>query len=210
MADKAAQAERGERAWADISALFSELGTSDYVGEPVSQSEHLLQAAKCAADATKSRVGEPARDEVVLAALLHDVGHMLGLRHRDSTQWMGDCGAMHHERTGADWLRSLGVTERVAALVQQHVSAKRFLTATNPRYYEKLSPASRTTLGYQGGPMTPAECAAFESNPDKDVILLMRTWDEAAKVAGKAVPPLSQYRAMLVANVQGNAVGGTA
>ena len=203
-------AEQAEHAWAEISALFSEMGAADYVGEPVSQAEHMLQAAKCAADATKSRAGEHDREEVVLAALFHDVGHMLGLRDRDSTQWMGDCGAMHHERVGADWLQSLGVTARVSQLVQQHVSAKRYLTATNPQYYDKLSPASRTTLGYQGGPFTPEECSEFDANPDKNVILLMRTWDEAAKVEGKVVPPLADYKAMLVANVERNSSAAAA
>ena len=197
--------QAGESAWEDISRLFSEQGNCDYVGEPVSQSEHSLQAAKCALDATNSAAGDPAREEVVLAALLHDTGHMLGLRHRATTEWMGECGAMHHERLGGDFVRSLGMSERVAALVQQHVNAKRYLTGSNPAYFAKLSPASTTTLGYQGGPFTPEECAAFLKDPDHKVILKMRTWDEAAKVSGLAVPPLEAYQEMVVRNVVVNA-----
>ena len=232
-----------DEAWEAIALLFSEQGSCDYVGEPVSQAEHSLQAAKCAADATKSAAGQHAREEVVLAALLHDCGHMMGLRHKATTEWMGDCGAMHHERIGGDFVRGLGMSERVATLVQQHVNAKRvsrrppsatscpprfawpcachlraahaiaaplppprqYLTGSNPSYFAKLSPASTTTLGYQGGPFTPEECEAFLRDPDHKVILLMRTWDEAAKVAGLAVPPLESYREMVLRNVAAGA-----
>ena len=68
---------KGEEAWGEILKLFREQGESDYVGEPVSQAEHSLQAAKCALDATKSEEGSLRREEVVLAALLHDCGHMV-------------------------------------------------------------------------------------------------------------------------------------
>ena len=191
----------GEAAWEAISQLFAEQGSCDYVGEPVCQAAHALQAAKCAMDATKSTAGELAREEVVLAALLHDTGHMVGLRHRATTEWMGTCGAMHHERLGGDFARGVGLSERVAKLVEQHVNAKRYLTGSNPAYFAKLSPASTTTLGYQGGPFTPEECATFLSDPDHRVILKMRTWDEAAKVAGLEVPPLEAYQEMVVRNV---------
>ena len=195
----------GEKAWVNISTLFMEQGTSDYVGEPVSQAEHSLQAAKCALDATKSEEGSLSREEVVLAALLHDCGHMLGLRDRETTEWMGECGAMNHEGIGGEFVSSIGLTPRVAKLVAEHVNAKRYLTGTNPAYYDKLSPASKTTLGYQGGPFTRDECTAFEANPDHKVILKMRTWDEAAKVSGLSVPTLESYRGMVLRNVASNA-----
>ena len=163
----------------------------------MSQREHSLQAAKFGADATRSAAGDFSREEVILAALFHDIGHMLGLLSKDETESMGDCGVMHHERVGGEYLRALGLTERVVKLVQEHVNAKRYLTATNPaygvgppigphfvrhalwagidfptcRYLAKLSPASRTTLGYQGGPFSPAECDAFVADPDHKVIL---------------------------------------
>lgn len=196
-----ASSSRAALAWQETQRLFEEQGSADYVGEPVSQKEHSLQAGKCALDATKSAEGEFDREEVVLAALLHDVGHMLGLRHRDSTEWMGDCGAMNHEGLGSDFLLKLGYTKRVAKLVREHVNAKRYLTGTNPAYYHKLSPASQTTLGYQGGPFTPAECAAFEADPDHKVILKMRTWDEAAKVPNMKTPTLVDYKEMILRNV---------
>jgi putative nucleotidyltransferase with HDIG domain len=238
-------------AWQAISELFKQVGESDYVGEPVSQKEHSLQAARFASDATKSQVGffernevsssllsaphlplssppknlthldlrchpflalltfllsapyapSPTHTQVVLAALLHDIGHMLALQ-RPGTERMGDCGAMHHEVIGGDHLRALNFSPRVAKLVQEHVNAKRYLVAVKPEYAAKLSAASTTTLGYQGGPFTPEECAAFERDPDKDTILKMRTWDEAAKVPGMVVPALDTYKEMIMENVQ--------
>ena len=52
-----------------LKALYDEQGDQDYIGEPVSQREHALQAA---AHARASGAPEAA----VLAALLHDVGHL--------------------------------------------------------------------------------------------------------------------------------------
>jgi 2-amino-1-hydroxyethylphosphonate dioxygenase (glycine-forming) len=152
-------------AWQAISELFEQVGERDYVGEPVSQKEHSLQAARFASDATKSD-NSYSRREVVLASLLHDIGHMLALQ-RPGTERMGDCGAMHHEVIGGDHLRALRFSPRVAKLVSQHVNAKRYLVAVKPEYAAKLSAASTTTLGYQGGPFTPEECTAFEQDPDK-------------------------------------------
>lgn len=110
---------------------------------------------------------------------------------------------MNHEAIGGNFVRSLGLSVRVAKLVAEHVNAKRYLTGTNPEYYKKLSPASRTTLGYQGGPFTPEECKSFEADEDHKTILKMRTWDEAAKIPGLVVPTLESYRDMVLRNVAG-------
>lgn len=169
-----------------ISTLFAAHGRSDYVGEAVCQLEHALQAAHHA-----RRSG--ADEETVLAALLHDVGHMLGLQSPGSHGRMGDCGVLHHEHVGADWLAALGLPHKTTELVRLHVQAKRYLCWKTPAYMNKLSPASVTTLGYQGGPMSDVEGAAFEAHPWKDTILAMRTWDEAAKVQGAQVPAIEEY-----------------
>lgn len=176
--------------------LFSRFGERDYVGEPVSQAAHAAQAAAHAARAG----AEPA---VVAAALLHDVGHMVGLADPAAHAFMGDCGAMHHERLGGAFLAAAGLPARVAGLVAAHVSAKRYLTGRDAGYLARLSPASTTTLGYQGGPMTPAECDAFEREPEFRTILLMRSWDEAAKIAGARVPPVAAYERLLRALAAG-------
>lgn len=189
-----------------VLALFAAHGGGDYVGEAVSQAEHAAQAAAHAA-----ATGAP--DTTVAAALLHDVGHMLGLAGGPGAHpRMGDCGVAHHEAVGADWLAGLGYPTAVTDLVREHVQAKRYLCAVNPGYHGRLSAASRTTLGWQGGPMAPAEVAAFEAHPRRAVVLRLRGWDEAAKVPGADVPPVGAYRPLLarVVAAGGGGRGGAA
>jgi len=131
--------------------------------------------------------------DAVIAAFLHDCGHLLGEKDQDLPR-MGDCGIVDHEGLGARWLSSLGFSPRVCSLVGRHVDAKRYLFCVRKEYYEQLSPASRTTLGYQGGPMRPEEAEAFEKDELFKTIIAMRRWDEAAKVPNKHVPDLDSYR----------------
>ena len=175
--------EEARRRVARILALFAAQGNSDYVGEAVSQLAHATQGAKCA-------ISTGADERVVIAALLHDVGHMIAL-NTPGAAFMGDCGAVNHEVIGALFLRECGLPALTCDLVQQHVDAKRYLVWKNPAY--KLSPASRTTLMHQGGPMTDEQAAAFEANPLFALQLKMRTWDEAAKVKDMVVPGLEAY-----------------
>jgi putative nucleotidyltransferase with HDIG domain len=99
--------------------------------------------------------------EVVLAAFFHDIGHSAG----EGEASMGGYGVVSHERLGAEYLRRAGFGERMARLVEYHVEAKRYLTLRKPGYYDRLSEASRRTLGYQGGVMSDAEADAFEGDP---------------------------------------------
>jgi len=172
-------------------ALFSRHGDSDYIGEPVSALQHALQAAKCAADAG-------AADDLVAGALLHDVGHLIGLDEPDRFSGrMGTCGVAHHESIGAAFVRDLGFPHRTVELVRRHVDAKRYLTFKEPEYLAHLSEASKTTLGFQGGPMAAVEAAEFEADAMFQSILAMRRWDEAAKDADACVPDLASYRPLL-------------
>jgi 2-amino-1-hydroxyethylphosphonate dioxygenase (glycine-forming) len=157
-------------------------GQSDYIGEPVSQLEHAVQAAQLA-----QRVNAP--DEVVIAALFHDIGHML-----ESAETMGDYGNADHEALGAEYMKGFGFSDMVCSLVRGHVQAKRYLTYKHAAYYDKLSEASKQTLEYQGGRMTEAEAAAFEADPLFDWHLKMRAWDEQAKLEGQALPDFQQYK----------------
>ncbi|OMQ35620.1 phosphonate degradation HD-domain oxygenase [Pseudomonas putida] len=166
-----------EQVIAKVFALYEQFGSSDYIGEPVSQIEHMSQAAQLA-------MAEGFDDEVVLAAFFHDIGHICG----ESAENMGGYGIVSHERLGADYLRRAGFSERMARLVEYHVQAKRYLTRREPGYYERLSEASRRTLEYQGGVMSEAEADAFEQDPLCAVSLRMRQWDELAKE--KHVPVL--------------------
>lgn len=186
----------------EVFALFAAHGASDYVGEAVSQAEHATQCAELARQAG-------AGDAVVAGALLHDVGHMLGLLHPGKYERMGDCGVACHEQVGAQWLRDRGFPADTLDIVRGHVNAKRYLCWKTPSYLATLSPASTTTLGHQGGPMSEEEARAFEASPSSATILAMRRWDEQAKVPGLAVPPLESYRGLLKALLLGVTSGAS-
>ena len=156
-------------------ALYERHGSDDYIGEAITQLEHMSQAAQLA-------IAEGFDDEVVLAAFFHDIGHLCG---GDAS--MGGYGVVSHERIGAEYLRRCGFGERMARLVQYHVEAKRYLTLRQPGYYQRLSEASRRTLEYQGGVMSEGEADVFERDPLFEVSLRMREWDERAKVVGVTV-----------------------
>jgi phosphonate degradation associated HDIG domain protein len=175
-----------------ILELLARSGEVDYIGEPVSQLAHALQ---CASRAT----GAGATDELVLAALLHDVGHLCG--PPDAPQMAG-YGVLHHEQRGAELLSRAGFSKKVAALVEGHVQAKRYLIGKNPRYSDQTSEASRRTLEFQGGPMRAAEIERFEQDPLMKDKLRLRQWDELAKESGLRVPGLEAYREILLNHLQ--------
>ena len=177
-----------------VDALIGTLATgarADYIGEPVSQLDHALQAAALARAARAS-------DAEVLAALLHDIGHLCA--PVDAPR-MAAVGVSDHERTGAAYLTELGFGRDVTDLVSGHVAAKRYLVTTRPSYRSRLSSASLATLLHQGGPMTADERAAFERDPARDAMLRVRAWDEAAKTPGLTVPGLESYRTLLEAHL---------
>ena len=163
--------DRHEQVIAGVFALYERFGGSDYIGEPVSQIEHMSQAAELA-------MAEGYDDEVVLAAFFHDIGHICAA---ESAENMAGFGVVSHECLGADYLRRAGFSERMARLVEYHVQAKRYLTLKEPGYYERLSEASRRTLDYQGGVMTAEEAQVFERDPLCAISVRMRQWDEMAK-----------------------------
>jgi putative nucleotidyltransferase with HDIG domain len=159
----------------------------DYIGEPVSQLEHALQ---CAALARAARA--PAAE--VLAALFHDIGHLVA---GEGAAEMDGLGIVDHESIGAEWLAALGFGGDVCVLVASHVQAKRYLAARKPGYHERLSEASRGTLRFQGGPMSAAEVAAFEADPLFAAKVRLRSWDEAAKEANRSVPGIESYEGLM-------------
>ena len=175
---------KAEQVVAEVFALYEQHGAADYIGEPVSQIEHMSQAAQLA-------MAEGFDDEVVLAAFFHDIGHLCD----EGGASMGGYGVVSHERLGADYLRRAGFSERLARLVKYHVEAKRYLTFSQPDYYERLSEASRRTLVYQGGVMSAEEARAFEQDPLCAVSLRLRHWDEEAKVMQVPVLDLEVLKA---------------
>jgi phosphonate degradation associated HDIG domain protein len=166
-----------------IMDLFARRGATAYHGEAVSQVEHALQAADLAA-----REGAP--DQLVVAALLHDLGHLLDGQDEDLAQ-RGVDG--RHEEVGHSWLaRHFG--PEVTEPIRLHVAAKRYLCAGSPAYLDGLSPSSRLSLSLQGGTMSDQERAAFENNLAHGDAVRLRHWDDTAKVPGLEVPGLDHYR----------------
>ena len=159
--------------------LFEKHGQQEYIGEEVTQLEHALQAAEWARDA-----GEPY--DMIMAALCHDVGHLLMLAGHDLKP-MDGLGAHKHAVAGAEWLESeLGFPKTITDPVRLHVAAKRYQAFKIPRYVQDhLSPASQRTLELQGGPMSYEEAKQFERHPHYKEALRTRRYDNAAKVKGR-------------------------
>lgn len=172
----------------EILTVFENLGASAYFGEPVSQIEHALQAAHFAQQ-------ENAPTNLVVAALLHDIGHLLEEIPEDIAEHGVDA---KHQEIGHAWLRKRFGPE-VCEPAFLHVAAKRYLCATDPTYLTKLSPASVLSLKLQGGPMSPQEVAEFEGHAFCREAVRLRRWDDMAKVEGAQVPGLSHYLGMIEA-----------
>ncbi|QLZ68132.1 HD domain-containing protein [Legionella sp. PC1000] len=159
----------------------------DYIGESVSQLEHALQ---CAYFAEQAGHGQ----EVILACLLHDIGHFASDTEQNK---MADLGVVHHEWIGAQLAYSSGFSAKVALLIGNHVNAKRYLAGKKKDYFERLSEASKKTLLFQGGVMSDEEMRHFEANTHFKDILRVRVNDEKAKEIGLEVPDLVYYRPYL-------------
>jgi predicted HD phosphohydrolase len=170
----------------EIFNLFAEFGNADYIGEPVSQLEHAIQAAAMAE-------AEGYDDEMVLAALFHDIGHLVALK-QGKYENMNGFGATAHELIGADYLKEKGFSERLIALVYAHVIAKRYLVSKHEDYYNQLSEASKETLAFQGGKMNDEEMLVFEQHPMFQLYIKMREWDDRAKLQSFKGRGLDYYK----------------
>lgn len=169
-----------------LAEIFERNASEEYLGEPVTIAEHMLQGAQLAEEA-----GAP--DEVVAAALLHDVGHFTHEFPADAADQGIDS---KHEEAGARVIEKY-FPRIVVDCVRYHVDAKRYLCATNPTYFDRLSEASIHSLNLQGGPMDDREAAAFAANPNLKDILRVRVWDEEGKVPGKDTPDFAHYAPLL-------------
>ena len=166
--------------------IVARRGADSYLGEPVTIGQHMLQAAYLAET-------EAAGDELVAAALLHDIGHYTGEFGEDYIEQGVD---NHHDEAGAQVLERF-FPPLVTECVRLHVAAKRFLCATDPSYFDKLSDASVKTLALQGGPMSTAEVEEFRGNPYFNEAVRVRLWDEAAKDPEMSVPGFEHYARLL-------------
>jgi 2-amino-1-hydroxyethylphosphonate dioxygenase (glycine-forming) len=181
--------ERAEKIAADIIGLYEKYGSNEYAGEKITQLEHMVQAAALAKQGGYD-------DEMILAAFLHDIGHICAASYTSNT--MNGFGIINHEKIGAQFLRNRGFSERIARLVENHVSAKRYLTFKFPEYYEGLSEASKKTLEYQGGRMNPDEAVLFENDLLCEDFIEMRRWDELAKEENQPLQLSFEYFSQLI------------
>lgn len=166
--------------------IFERRGSEEYLGEPVTMAEHMLQGAHFAEEAGEEEV-------IIVSALLHDVGHFTSEFGMFS---MADTQDKFHEEAGAEVLERFFPT-LVTDCVRHHVAAKRYLCATDPDYFNQLSEASVHSLMLQGGPMEADEVTAFEENPNLEQIVKVRRYDDAGKRANFQTNGFSHYAPMV-------------
>ncbi len=165
--------------------LLEDKGGRAYGGERLSQLAHALQSAELAVEA-----GDPA--SLVIAALMHDIGHLVG---------KGDEGLAakgidaRHEASGALALEQV-FGKAVAEPVRLHVDAKRYLCFAEAGYWKSLSQGSKTSLEVQGGPFDAAEAETFIKSPHAADAVKLRRYDDLAKIVGKPTPDLATFRAV--------------
>jgi phosphonate degradation associated HDIG domain protein len=165
--------------------LWQDLGHLDY-GEDVTQLAH---AEQCAHFARQDKHD----DAVVIAALLHDTGHLL----HDAGEAIADHGIdMRHEEIGYHYLSEL-LPADITQPIRLHVAAKRYLSATKQGYYNSLSAASQQSLALQGGPFSDRQCQAFKNSPWYKQALLLRHYDDLGKQADCTVDSFSSYIPLL-------------
>ncbi len=163
--------------------LYVAHGDEPY-GEAITQTEHALQCAALAR-------GEHATDAMIVAALFHDVGHLV-VGRQNGPDFKMDVDDDNHEAIGARILAPI-FGPAVARPVSLHVTAKRWRCATDPGYYDRLSEASKMTLKAQGGLLSDEECLRFEEHPGFPDALALRTWDDEGKIEGLEVGSLADY-----------------
>jgi len=165
-----------------IATMFREHGASMYAGEAVTQLEHALQAAYQAEN-------QQAPQTLVVAAVLHDLGHLMHASEEDYTEQSLDD---EHEALAAQWLDHWFPPE-VVEPIRLHVPAKRYLCTVDKKYMFKLSEASQKSLELQGGRMSIDETSLFEQHPYFRDALRLRGWDESAKIPSLETPPFEHY-----------------
>ncbi|MEM1319200.1 MAG: HD domain-containing protein [Bacteroidota bacterium] len=166
----------------EIVSLFRRYGTLVY-GEACSVLSHSFQAGELAQQ-------QGLDEELVLAAFLHDIGHLCPLEGEQAYQQMAGFGIEAHDEWGARFLEGRGFSPRLVATVRNHVQAKRYLCFSDPAYYSTLSKASRETLVHQGGVFSAAEAQTFENSPYFRASITIRKIDELAKGINVKILPI--------------------
>ena len=169
-----------------VAVLFSymEIRGQSFYDEAVTQLEHALQ---CAALATQN----DASPTLITSALLHDIGHFILDEHNADVVFLNT--DLNHEEIGAQYLEPF-FPKTITTPIRLHVPAKRYLCTTDATYYDGLSEASKMSLKLQGGVMSDVEQDAFEQIPYFQDALILRRWDDMAKVKGLETVQLETYR----------------
>jgi phosphonate degradation associated HDIG domain protein len=168
----------------DISELLHKQGQKQYGMEAVNQLEHALQCADLA-----EKAGET--PETIVAALLHDLGHML-VAHKQGQQDIDTRTDDLHQFMALPFLRPL-FPAAVLEPIRMHVDAKRYLCLIDSGYWAGLSPASQHSLELQGGTFVESEAEAFMQQPYAREAVRLRRYDDLAKLPLKVTPPLSHF-----------------
>jgi predicted HD phosphohydrolase len=169
-----------------IADIFERLAATAYLGEAVTVAEHMLQTAGAAQV-------EGAPEALVAAALLHDIGHLVGEPAEYSPDETVD---RRHDAAGAAILEAC-FPPIVTECVRLHVAAKRYLCATDQDYYGKLSQASKHSLSLQGGPMSEPEIVEFRNQAFSREAVRVRLWDDGGKVEGAPTMSFDDFRPLL-------------
>jgi gamma-butyrobetaine dioxygenase len=172
--------------------MYGTWGNETY-DEDVTQLDHALQCAALAKH-------EGSSEELIAAALLHDIGHLFEIERKNGPDYSAD---LRHELTGSDYLSEL-FPPAVTAPIAMHVEAKRYLAANEAGYLDRLSRGSQQSLNVQGGPFTAAESARFLGLKGSADAVTLRRWDDLGKVIGLDVPDFDSWIPLLlrVASVQ--------
>jgi predicted HD phosphohydrolase len=165
-----------------------------YGKSEISMCSHMLQTANFA-----EKDGAP--PELIAASLLHDIGHFgtdFSLEFNDNRHkaMLSVTRDRFHEHVGGDLLEEF-LGSDVAEPVRLHVSAKRYLCAVDPKYFENLAETTRHTLNLQGGIMTFEEVQLFESNPHYHAAAKLRRWDDLATHQERKIPSFENYQKLL-------------
>lgn len=181
-------ASKAEQIADEVIHVFETRGAEDYFAGPVSQASHMVQCAMLAMESFSEL-------PVIIGALLHDIGHLL--THEYPTETMGKVGVTSYEAIGGAYLRTKGFSERVCAIVEQQVAARRYLVTTDEDYKNKVSYDSLQTLSLQGGPMSTAEAAAFEKIAYFTDIINICRWNEQANNTNAVLVPVTWFWKLL-------------
>jgi len=182
-----------------ILSILKNSHTSDYIGEGVTQLEHVILAANEAKNNNEE-------NDIIISALLHDIGHQLV---KNPLEKMldndGNClGIVSHENVGADFLKLHNFNDTVVSYVRNHVAIKRYLCYKDKNYFNNLSESSKQTLLQQNGIMTEEEAKCYE-NINKDYLenmIKVRKYDDLGKDKNKLIgldifSELEKYRDLI-------------